>query len=227
MDFSTIATSNFAKALSLAGRKRQKIKSLSGFDKRFRMPDGDEDSRLKYLARIAADDIGRDLDDVFEKLRSIFGFKRRELVVTGPVDGSGSIETPSFVYRVEVFPDPAGNDNLIWQHVVTEISQPEILFSESFQNAFGSTMGILQVELTSPLDISSIIDHVEDLAGDGCQVEYDRQATWCEIKTDGSAATMRIDADRISVKGPSQMPLAELFQSWWQLQQRFLETIQQ
>lgn len=225
MELNSVAKSNLANAVSFSGHSRQQIKSLAGFEKHHRIPEGDIESRLRFLGRIASDNVGRDLDEVFGKLKSVFGFKRRELAVDGPVDGSGSIATPAFDYRIGLQLDPTSDDHVLWQRSISGIRQPDTVFCNEFRKAFGDSLGFLQIALSTPLDIKSIIDRVEDSPGGECSIDYDRDATWCEIKVIDSPTTMRIDEDQISVKGAMPLSPAELFEHYWRMQQKFLETI--
>ena len=223
MELNSVAKSSLLNAVRFYGRLTMPAKSLTGFDKRLRTPD-DPDALLASFGKMATADVEQDLDKVYEKLKSAFGFKRRELVVDGPVEGSGSITTPAFEYRIDLMLDVERDNHVIWQRSVGRIHQPEIVFSDEFQKVFRESLGFLQVDLTTPLDIEAIIDHVEDSDGE-CTVEYDRDATWCEINTQGSNATMRIEGDQLSVKGPTPLSPTDLFECYWQLQEQFLETI--
>jgi len=224
MELNSVSKSDLLHSVLFSGRTKVLAKSLSGFEKRFRIPEED-DQRLLLFGKMAAGDVEKDLDTVFDKLKSVFGFKRRQLQVEGPVDGSGSIATPGFQYRIDLMLDPDAEKNVVWQRSVGRITEPDLVFSDEFHKAFGESLGFLQVDLCSPLDIESIIDHVEDAPGDQFQIDYDREATWCEIKTTDSVAVMRIDRDLISVKAPTALSPSDLFECYRQLQDQFLETI--
>ena len=225
MDINSLIKSNLANSVSLSGCQRQAIKTLPGFQKHHRIPQGDDESRYRFLGKIGAEEIAKDLDSVFHKLRSAFGFKRRELTVMDPIEGSGMIGTPGFDYRIELLLDLDSTEHVVWRRSVNRLQQPDLLFSDSFHSVFGDTLAELNIELTESLDIASIIDHVEDLGGDECSVEYDRDATWCEIRSVDSRSKLRIDGTGISVNGHDRLGPAELFQCYWQLQKQFLATI--
>ena len=101
----------------------------------------------------------------------------------------------------------------------------EVALSDEFRNAFGENLDTMQIELTEPLDTVAIIDHIEDVADSDCQVDYDRDSTWCEIRTNGVSASMRIQDQQIVVKGPASLSSTELIECYWNLQNRFLATI--
>lgn len=225
MELNSIAKTHLLNSVRFAGRVAAPVTSLRGFEKRFRIPD-ELPARAAFLGRFATADIETDLDAVFGKLRSAFGFKRRQLSVQGPVEGSGSISTPAFEYRIDLLPDSGGNDRVIWQRSVGRIEQPQFVFCDDFKSAFGDVLGILEVELSAALDVESIIDHVEDTGSETWKLDYDRDATWCEIRVVDTGVTMRIEKDLISVAGRETLLPVELFECYWQLQEQFLETIE-
>ncbi len=212
-------------SISMRGRKRLKLKTLAGFEKHHRIPVGDEEAAERYLANIGVQDVGRDLDIFFKKLRDEFRYKRRELEVAGPIDGTGSIQSPDFEYRVHLRPDKESPESVIWERSVVGLSSWKILLTEAFQKIFDPYLSSILIELSDPIDTFAVIDHVEDLAESDCEVDYDREGTWCDIRTSDLDAKMRIMPHQILVDGPLSLSTADLIENYWQLQSRFLATV--
>ena len=212
-------------SISLRGRKRLPLKSLAGFEKHHRIPAADEEAMERFLASIGGQDVGQDLDLFFKKLRDEFRYKRRELEVAGPMDGTCSIHSPDFEYRIHLRPDTESPESVIWERSVVGLSSWKILLTEAFQKIFDPHLSSVIIELSEPIDTLAVIDHIEDLGESDCEVDYDREGTWCDIRTSDLEAKMRIMPHQILVDGPVAYSTAELMENYWQLQSRFLATV--
>lgn len=212
--------------VSFLGNIRQPIKSLTGFEKYHRVPNGSQSEAARFLGDRGKKDIEYDLDTMFKQLRDRFGYKRRDFLVTGPIDGAGSIQVPDFEYRVQIIPDATEPEYFLWERTVVSISSLAVVMNQSFQSTFDEFLSSMIVEFPERLDIPAIIDHVEDLVDNTCSIDYDRDATWCEIGTIDSTAKMEIHAQQVMIKGAKCMGVADLLRSYLHLQERFLETIE-
>ena len=221
----TLSNTRIAQAISFVSKQSRDIKSFSGFQKHHRLPAGHEASRMRFISEIAGADLDRNLGDVFRRMRSAFGLKRKDVVVSGPVDGTGTIVTSAFTYQVEVNPVEDDPGRIWWQRSIRTIEDHERLFSAEFDRVFGATFDTIQLDLPDSLDIESIIDHIEESDAQGVSVDYDKDATWCEIRIAESMSIMRISADSIIVTGLAEMKPRDLMEGFWQIRNRFLETL--
>ena len=212
-------------SVSFLGNSRQPTKSLKGLQKYHRIPRSGESEVVRFLADRAKPDIEHDLDEMFKRLRDTFGYKRRDLLVTGPIDGAGAIRVPDFEYRLQIIPNAAEPEYFVWERSVVSISSLAIILNQSFQTTFDQFITSMIVEFPERLDIAAIIDHVEDLIDKTCSIDYDRDATWCEIAMIDSTAKMKIQPQQVSIKGSNTMGVRDLLGSYLHLQERFLETI--
>ena len=224
MTHDNITLSDAADKVSFFGTRRQPVAALAGFRKHHRIPTGDDSTRLRYLAEIANSDVDQDLDELFQQIRSAFGLKRKELQVSGPIDASGSIHTPLFDYRIDLLLD-ADEKSVLWRRWVGDFQGLECVFRPEFDRLFGERLDTMQIDLTVPLDVEAIIDHVESLPDTGCALDYDRDATWCQIKLADSPVVMRIAGAQISIQGSSELTPAEVAVCYNDLQRRFLEAV--
>src|SRR5262249_30034122 len=78
------------------GEPRDRIRNLAGFQKNFKLPDAATPSAQKWIYRLAADDLRREVEDTYNALREHLGFKRKDLESTVGTDGLGFIRTPNF-----------------------------------------------------------------------------------------------------------------------------------
>jgi hypothetical protein len=222
-----ISSPDLSPVVSLAGWTRQAWTELAGYRKSFRIPDRHAGLRRQFLAELATEDIEQDLQATFQKLKSVFEFRRRQMQVSEPVDGSGSIKTPDFEYRISLL---EGDDtrHVLWERTVCGFRNPQIMESQAFRAVFGECLTALQIEVDVPLDIRAVIDEIEDTADaatGSCCIDYDPAAHWCELRFQGFAAVMRLEADLIRVSTSRQSGPAGLLHAYGQLQQRFRDTL--
>lgn len=111
----------------------QPFKQLNGFQKHYRVPHTGSSSDIQFLARIATADLDAELQETFAKLRSGFGFKRKELTVSGPDEGGGMILTPYFTYELNVSLLDEDPSQVVWRSAVANILEPEQIFTDSFR----------------------------------------------------------------------------------------------
>ncbi len=200
----------------------QPFKQLSGFQKHHRVPHMGSSSDIQFLADIAAADLDAELQKTFANLRSGFGFKRKELTVSGPAEGGGMIVTPYFTYELNVFLLEEDPSQVAWRSAVANILQPEQIFTDSFQRAFGNRFSVLEVSTSAPLDIEAIIDHIEDAELDSVNVNYDKDISWCEIFVAKAQATVKIRDCAIRVTSLEEVSPRRLLEKFLNIQEEFL-----
>jgi hypothetical protein len=195
-----------------------RVKSLSGWKKTHRIPDPTDARAQEYIADISAADVKQDLDAVYTALQQAFGFKRRELSVAEPADGTGTIATPFFSYSVSIAMNPADPTEAIWIKTVDSILEPKQIVSAPFAQVFDGVFRTLRFSLPTPVNINDCIDTIEDAEIRDLQVSYDREGTFCELRFAGASAVIRITADFISIVENRPAEVGALIQSLKALQ---------
>ncbi len=203
----------------------ERFKELRGFEKRHRVPQTVSAGDMQFVATLAEPQLHADLDKVFADLRSAFALKRRGISVSGPADGGGTIETPFFNYEIAVSQLESDPSRVVWRRSITDIRHPENVFDERFENVFGTQFSILEVATAEPLDLETIVDHVEDAELDSVKIDYDKELTWCEIQVAGSVAAVRIHSNSIRVSSRKDVSPRELLEAFVDVQQQFFESL--
>jgi hypothetical protein len=185
--------------MSFVVRSRSKLKNLSGWKKGDRIPERVSDFSQTLVAKCAADELKKDLDDVYDKLKEAFGFTRRELVAAEAEDGAGTIITPHFHYSVTVTHNPQELDGVVWQRTVNSITAPAHISSTAFSAVFDEVFDTLAFQLPSKVSIEDFIDAVEDARIPDLKIKYDREATYCEIQIAGAVGRITLEPERLSI----------------------------
>lgn len=212
--------------IHLIAEQRIALKDLRGISKTASSPKKGVPLSQKYLNDLAHQHLDDDLQTTFTKLRSNFNFKRKELIADGPTDGIGVITTPAFVYEITVVPVEQDNRRLTVRRCICQITDATAITGDSFAKTFESAFNQLQVASEVDLDLEEIIDRVEDADSQDVEIDYDKDVTWCKIGVAGSRTTITIAANRILVTGPSDVSPDELIDSFFELQNTFMDSLQ-
>lgn len=210
----------------LIAEKRIALKDLKGISKTASAPKKGIPLSQKYLNDLADDHLDENLQTTFAKLRSNFSFKRKELIADGPTDGIGIITTPAFIYETTVMPLENDNRNVILRRCIRHITDASAITGEEFSKTFDSAFNQLQVESETELDLEEIIDRVEDADSQDVEIDYDKDITWCKIGVSGTRTTITIGPHKILVTGPADVSPEELIDSFFELQNTFMDSLQ-
>lgn len=175
------------------------LKSLSGWKTGNRIPDRYSGSAQAFVASCAADELKGDLDTAYSKLKRAFGFTRRELQAADPEDGTGTIITPHFNYSVTVALNPDELDEVLWTRTVDSIKTPAQVASPAFAEVFDGVFDTLEFLLPKAVIIEDFIDAVEAAKIPGVKLDYDREATYCELRLAGTVGTITLRAGSLSI----------------------------
>ena len=192
-----LARFNTVNQISLFHELTGDIKRLDGFKKSHRVPDTFSDRNNQFVGEIAEELLNEDLDNTHASLRSVFGFKRKEISVSGPEAGFGAINTPLFNYEIAIEQQESAPQSYRLTRRVSEIREPQRALGSEFETVFPDRFRTLEVTAESEFDLESIIDRVEDAESESVSIDYDKNVTWCKI--DIGPALVRITENRIRI----------------------------
>jgi hypothetical protein len=154
------------KRLLLSSITEASVKSLSGFSKTSKhfVPKYVGGATDEFISRIAADDVAEVVDTVARVSRTSLGLKRVHLDSSAE-GGSGTVITPHFEFSVDVIQNPDEPSEVIWTKKLWNVS-PDKWASSEFDDIFTGNFDTLELETTKTLDVSMVIDQIEDLESD-------------------------------------------------------------
>jgi hypothetical protein len=202
--------------IRLLSEQKANLKTLSGYRKHHRMPEKGTVIADSFLAEIAENDLNEDLDNAFKKLRSEFGFKRKELSATDPIGNVGEVVTPGFTYEVSISTIEGESANVLWRRAISGIKSADAVTCPEFEATFGKQFNILQIQLKVPVDVEDVIDRVEDSEDPNIKIDYEKDASWCRIEFRGRKESIYVEADMIKVRSDAEISpdaLIEIFLS--------------
>jgi len=181
----------------IAGR----LKDLSGFRKNYTVPERANESARKFVQRIGHADLKADLDQMYERIREQFGYKRKEMEAACETTGYGTIRTPDFEYTVLLELDESNPAQVIWRREVGQLSSVELVRQPAFRQVFGAVLDRLVFEFREPLDVAAYVDRWETEAPPGTKVRVNSEATQAEITLSGVAGRICVTADSVTIFG--------------------------
>jgi len=212
-------------AARLLAEQNTPIKQLVGFQKHHRIPTTAGAGDQRFICELAETQIDEDLQSIFSALRKCYGLKRIEISVDGPADGGGVITTPYFNYELQVCQNEDEPSKVIWSRAITEITEPARVFAGPFDQVFGKQFTVLEISTEGPLDLESIVDHIEDLDVETVKVDYDKDLTWCELEILNSQTSVWLSDQSIRVISLQEITPQELLESFLEIQHQFIETL--
>ena len=202
--------------VALVSEQRSRVRDLSGFRKKnHQVPDECNDRTQAFVGKIAAAEIGDDLDTRFAEFRKYFRFKRVDLKVSAPENGFGAISTPWFDYRIAVTHAADDATEAIWRRQVTEFRETSSLLSSEFAAVFGKLFNTVEFQPPEPIDMESFIDSIEGREDDDIGIDYDRTATWCRLTMQKIPGELSVETDCVAlITHQPQLP-AKLLEAYF------------
>ncbi len=178
-----------------------KIKELANFRKTFSLPDTASPANRKFVARIAADELRADLEDLYERARELGGLKRKDLELTAGQDGAGALRTPDFEYTISLDLDTEEPSRLIWRREVGQFTDPAFVRDGRFAALFGPAFDRLVFHLSQPIDVEAFLDRLESEPAEGLQVAATSDGRSCEVTLAGMPGTILVQRNTVTVRG--------------------------
>jgi hypothetical protein len=174
---------------------RVKVKELSGFRKPHKIPVSATPAARAFVARLAADDVQRDLDRTVEAVREQFGYKRKEID-----RGPAVLRTLDFEYIVTVDLDSDDPAVAVIRRDVSRLRDAAFVRSAVFA-AFGKRFDSLVFEFTEPLDVVAFVDRLEDLPGSVATVTLSADVCSAEATVPGVPGRIVVERHALTVRG--------------------------
>ena len=220
-----ISRFNTVEHIRLIAEETGEIKRLSGFKKGHRIPDSNSNRDAAFLAEISAEQLDTDLVATFAALRDVYGFKRREISVSGPEEGFGAISTPCFNYEIAVSQLQDQPSRYCLRRSITRIQDPIRVLSAEFESVFSNRFRTIEVLAESNFDIEAIIDRIEEADANSVSVDYDKNVSWCKISL--GPVQVEVAGNRIRIVDEQNgQQLRELFGTFQSVQKKYIANLE-
>jgi len=211
--------------LLLVREQKESVRTLPSFNKKtHQVPADTSHHSQRFVASLASSLIDQEVDQFFKGLRSEFKFKRADLSVAKPGDGTATIITPFFSYSITVSQDPADPSEILWQRQISEIKDVSKVLSREFATVFEKVFDRVDYFPAQPIVLSDLIDRVEAAEDGRILLDYDSAITWLHLRMSGIAGHIEVTPQKISIiRDRSQSP-RELLEAFFAMQSTLQET---
>jgi hypothetical protein len=213
------------KYVRLLNDQGRPVKLLSGFTKGHFVPDRVNDASEAFVSKIAETEMETEVDEIHQKLKDAFHFKRRD--ITASVDGgSGSIITPYFDYELLVSLNPKDPREAIFHRRVINIREPDQVFSDQFDNVFMGTFDRLEFGTSESLDLELVVDEIEALDSEEITVKHNKEMTQCLIELRDHNFSIEITKETFCLIQVGRKSPKSLIQSFFDVQTLFINKLE-
>lgn len=195
--------SDIIAGISFIGRSGGAVKTLAGFRKgHHTVPDAANAVTQAFLGKICAAELGAEAEDLFQRVRTGLGYKRKDLglSLTPPTAVLSARDfTVDFGYALDE-QDPS-------RYVVTRalhgLRNAELARTEEFAALFAGAFSEISFGLRKGARVEAVIDLIEHLDGEGgLSVDYPADCRECHIRVAGVAAAVRCTGAAVEMVFP-------------------------
>ena len=211
---SKAAANPFIARVSLVGRGAGLVKNLAGFRKQHHtLPDAVNAATSAFFAKLCAPELAAEAEDVFQRARTGFGYKRAELSldVASPTAVLTARDfTFELAYALEKA-NPAAYEITRTLHGLADgvTTRPE------FNALFAGTCASLVFALAKGVKVEAVIDAVEARDGaDGLTVRYPSDCRHCVLAVTDVSAEVVCDGATLEMRFPRAGSPAELIEAF-------------
>ena len=214
--------SSVVAAIAFLGRGGGQVKALGGFRKgRHTVPDGATAAANTFLARLCADELAEQAEDLFQRTRAALGYKRAEisLSVASP---SAVLTARDFTVEIAYALEEADSARYAVTTTLRDLKDADLVRTEGFTSVFTGAFAELRFELARGVAVEAVIDAVEALDGEGgLRVGYPSDCRDCEITVVGVDAVVRCSGVALDVVFPRPGGPAELLDAFAAVREAF------
>ena len=199
----------------LLGTRPGNVKSLGGFRKGFhKVPATLPDAMFeRQFAAMCASDLEQLARELFEKLRTARGYKRKEINLN--VDApNATLTTTDFtldlLYALD--PEDPGDFRLTYDlHTIRDIA---VFGDGSLNEVFAGVFNRVSLSFGESIDMEDLIDELEDQPGGQANLQYPPDCSECLVRLPGYVGEVRVTARELEVISPAGASPAELVKTF-------------
>ena len=199
----------------LLGARLGNVKNLLGFRKGFhKVPAVLPDHQFeRQFASICAPDLETLAKELFEKLRTARGYKRKEINLNvGAPDATLTTSDFTLDLRYELDPADPGDYRLVYDlHTIRDIA---VFADGSLNEVFSGAFNRVSFSFGESIDLENLIDELEDAPGGAAALRYPPDCSECTIQLPGFVGNVRVTPRELEVVSPMGASPAELVKTF-------------
>lgn len=165
----------------IVGSTVGRVRRLAGYQKHHHVPDAHSEATQSFVRKIGQPDVKEAADGLFDDIRNLFGYKRREFDYTCE-DGFAWIKTPDFDLQIRIDQCPEDPKNYLLTTEIVALHTESIAADERLHSCFSHHCDQLVVEFASPIQVEEKIDALEDIPELADAMSYEPDGSAFELK---------------------------------------------
>jgi hypothetical protein len=187
------------------------VKALRGFRKgHHSVPDAVTPATSTFLARLCAEELAAEAEDLFQQARSALDYKRKDLSlqVTSPL---AVLTARDFTLELSYALDEADPGRYLTQTSLQGLRPGEVIRGEAFNGLFAGRFTEIAFALRKGVAVEAVIDAVEGLGEDSpLRVDYPSDYRECVLTVPEVVAAVRCTGAALEVVFPRGASPGEL-----------------
>lgn len=215
-------TSSYIRQVRFVGRSEGLVKNLPGFKKgHHTVPDAVNAATSGFLAKACVSELETEAEALFQRARSAFGYKRKELALEMASPGA-VLSSRDFSLELAYALDERDPGSYVVTRTLQGLNHGDFAATPECGAYFEGMFGELLFVLTRGAPVEAVIDAVESLAGeDGLTVDYPSDCRHCILAVPDVSATVRFTGAELSMLFPRNGAPGELLQSFLAVRSAF------
>ena len=199
----------------LLGSKPGNVKNLTGFRKGFhKIPAVLPDAMFeRQFGAMAEPDLDRRARELFEKLRTARGYKRKEINLN--LDSpTATLTTTDFTLDLTFSPDAGNPGDYAAVYDLHTIRDIAVFADGSLNDVFAGLFNRVSFSFGQAIDMENLIDELEDAPGGSASLRYPPDCSECVVQLSGYAGVVRVTPRELEVVSPAGASPAELVKTF-------------
>lgn len=217
--------SAFVRQVRFVGRTSGLVKTLRGFKKSHHtVPDAVSAATTAFLAKLCADELAEAAENFFQQARTIFGYKRKEIVldVTSP---NAVLSAKDFIFELAFELAEGDAASYVLTRSLHGLRSGDFAATAECDTMFAQQFSELVFVLTKGAAVEAVIDAVEGLERDvALKVDYPSDCRECTLAVDGVSAAVRFDGSELAMAFPRSGSPRELLEAFIAVREAFTLT---
>jgi hypothetical protein len=214
--------SHVISAIAFVGRGGGAIKTLRGFRKpQHTVPDAANAATNAFLAKICADELAEQAEQLFQDTRTALAYKRKDLSlnVSSP---TATLEAKDFSLELTYAVEESNPAQYRITTTLRDLNDPKLAREDAFAGLFAGRFSEIEFTFKKAARVEAVIDAIEALDGEnGIGVDYPSDYSDCTIRVDGVDAAVRCSGGALEVVFPRGGSPAELVDAFTAVRDAF------
>lgn len=209
-------------ALSLSGHSAGVVKRLRGFRKdRHTVPDAVNSATQAFFARLCAEEVTEEAENWFQKARTAFAYKRRDLTLTSGL-ASSVLTARDFALELNWALNESDPASYTTTRTLRDFQQIDFVLSPACDAVFADAFTHIVFTLARGVAVEAVIDAVESLPEAGAlSVRYPASCAECTLSVPGVSAEVRCTGASLELVFPHAGSPRELIEAFGEVRTAF------